>query len=447
MGTIKQITGLRPCGAGLWRGGAGVLSAVVASAVLAGSALAGTPRADCAGGSSRHGGCALMSSRSVREHRHRFTTINGLNTVANLASTVATNKDANPYALAIAPAVFNGVLNGKRTALQPGDLLISDFSNSTGAKTGTSILLYRPSTGKIMPFYTEDIGAGPVAMAISALGATWIANYLPGYTNSADGTTTGDGNVVVITPNGTAFPSNTGIIDNDSGASFSPASNMFAGPWGQAFAVKSGTTTPYFFVTEVDNGTGWVQREEFTAPDFRQARVVTIGSLPVGANAFDPTGPQGMVYDPKRDILYVASTTTNSIVAFPHATTSGPWMTSGVVVYQGAPLKAPVGLTMNPINGDLIAANQLDNDIVEIAPEPYAEAGTYYFDAKPVGVRLVDRTPVNSAAGTGSALFGVVASETTHGDLLVYFVDSNTNSLDMLYHRSRGRSGTKTGAY
>jgi hypothetical protein len=52
-----------------------------------------------------------------------------------------------------------------------------------------------------------------------------------------------------------------------------------------------------------------------------------------------------------------------------------------------------------------------------------------------VGVKLVDKTPVNAAAGTGSALFGLVASKDANGNLEVYFVDANTNSLDMLYHR------------
>ena len=417
MNTTKSSTEFPVCAdARPQRGRAIGVGALMALALLAGTALAHAPS-------------------SKAEHQHPFTTINGLNAIATLASTVAANKDANPYGLAMAPAVFSGTFQGKPSVLQPGDLLISDFSNSTGANTGTSILLYRPSTGKIMPYYTEHIGAGPVAIAISSLGTAWIANYLPGYMNSADGTNTGDGNVVVITPNGTDFPHDWGIIDNDSGATFSPASNMFAGPWGQAFALKNGTTTPYFFVTEVDNGTGWVQREEFMPPKFNDEKVVTIGSLPVGMNSFDPTGPQGMVYDPKRDILYVASTASNSIVAFPNATTSGPWMSTPVVVYRGAPLNAPLGLTMNPINGDLITVNQLNNDMVEIAPRPDADSGTWDFDARPVGVKLVDKTPVNAAAGTGSALFGLVASKDANGNLEVYFVDANTNSLDMLYHR------------
>lgn len=357
-----------------------------------------------------------------------------MNTITNLASTVAANGDANPYGLAMAPANFKGLdANKNATVLQPGDLVISDFSNSKGANTGTSLLLYRPGTGKIMPYYTEHVGAGPDALAISSLGVTWIANRLPGYTNSLDGATDGDGNVVVITPNGTDFPNNEGIIDNASDVTFVPSSNRFAGPWGQAFGVKAGTTTPHFFVTEVDGGTGWVQREDFSPPHFNHTTVTTLGTLPTGTNAFDPVGPQGMVYDPATDILYVSSTANNEIVAFPNATTSsGAAMSTGIVVYRDTPLNAPVGLTMNPINGDLIAANQLDNNLVEIAPNPYAQGGTYSFNAKQVGTKQVDNTQVNASAGTGSALFGLVASEDSKGNLMVYFVDSVTNSLNAL---------------
>ena len=37
-----------------------------------------------------------------------------------------------------------------------------------------------------------------------------------------------------------------------------------------------------------------------------------------------------------------------------------------------------------------------------------------------------------SSLGTGSALFGVVATQDSAGNLMVYFVDANTRSLDLL---------------
>ena len=362
------------------------------------------------------------------------TTISALNTIKNLASAIdPINGDSNPYGLAITPASYNGLDGSGNTAvLRPGDLIISDFSNRTGANIGTSLLRYTPSTNTIAHYYTEAIGSGPVAVAISGKGATWISNYQPHYSNPGDGTTSGDGNVVVITPDGTDFPAPAGIVDNNSGATFVPASNMFAGPWGQAFGQKAGSTTPYFFVANVDSNMGWVQREAFAAPAFNKLTATTIAVLPTGSNAFDPTGPQGMVYDSKTDILYVASSTDSTIWAIPNATTSAGSSTPGVAVYQGMPLNAPLGITLNPINGDLIVANQLDNNLVEVSPNPQVQGSTYGFSSKLVGTKLVDTAAVNATLGTGSALFGVVATQDSAGNLMVYFVDANTNSLDLL---------------
>lgn len=359
------------------------------------------------------------------------STIAQLNQNVQVVSAVAPNGDMNPYGLAMPPANYTGInaATGAKNVLQPGDLLISDFSNNTGANTGTTILRYTPSTGTVSPFYQDKIAKGPVAIAISSLGTLWIANYLPGYSNTSDGATTGDGNVTVTTPNGTDFTSNAGIIDNNSGATFSPPTAKFAGPWGQAFGVKSGTTTPYFFVTQVE--TGAVQRQAFIPGKFYAENVVTIGQLPVGTNAFDPTGPQGMAYDPATDTLYVASTADNRIVAYPNATTT-PSLEQPITVYQGMPLNAPLGLAINPINGDLLTVNQLDNNMLEIAPNLTQSAGGETLNAQVIATRLLDNTPVNPANGTGSALFGLVATKDSGGNLLVYYTDSNTNSLNAL---------------
>ncbi|MGC8676726.1 MAG: hypothetical protein ACP5UF_00670 [Hydrogenobaculum sp.] len=118
--------------------------------------------------------------------------------------------------------------------LQPWDILITDFSNSAGANTGTSIMRHPLSSGSISLFYKESVGVGPMAVAISPLGSPWIANYDPGYINSLDIASTGDGNALVLTPNSTNFPNNVGIIHNNNGATFNPPTSKFAGPWGQS---------------------------------------------------------------------------------------------------------------------------------------------------------------------------------------------------------------------
>jgi len=358
------------------------------------------------------------------------SSIAGLSQNVQVASVIAANGDRNPYGLAMPPASYTGLsASGTKNVLQPGDLLITDFSNSVGANAGMTILRYTPTTGSMSTFYQDKVGQGPVAVAISAQGSPWIANYQPGYTNAADGANTGDGNVIVITPNGTDFPNNAGVIDNSSGATFSPSTSQFAGPWGQAFAVKAGTTTPHFFVTEVE--TGAVQREDFAPGHFNTESVVTIGQLTSGKNVFDPAGPQGMAYDPSTDTLYVASTAENRIVAFPNATTTQA-LESPITVYQGSPLNGPTGLAINPINGDLLTVNQLDNNLIEIAPGLSQTTSGETFNAGVVATRLLDNTPVDQTNGTGSALFGLVATKDSNGNLLVYYTDSNTNTLNAL---------------
>lgn len=351
-----------------------------------------------------------------------------------LTSTVAPNGDLNPYFITTPPSSFTGIdgSTGAKTVLQPGDLLISDFSSAAGGNNGTSIMRYTPATGQISLFYNEHIGSGPVGGAISGMGTLWIANFQPGYSNSADGAATGDGNIVVTNAEGDDFPADAGIIDNRSGVTFDPQANAFSGPWGQLLAVKEGTTTPYFFTTNTDAGAGTIQRQEFTPGKFSTETVVTIGEAPTGTNAFDPTGPQGMAYDSVNDILYVTDAASNQILAFMNATTSNS-ISQAIVVYEGSPLNAPIGLSVNPLNGDLITVNQLDNNMVEIDPNLAGSAG----EQSPgvgtlVGVRSLDSTPVDAQAGTGSALFGVLATKDAGGNLIVYYTDSNTNSLNVL---------------
>jgi hypothetical protein len=364
----------------------------------------------------------------------RPNTILTLASNIELTSTVAPNGDLNPYFITTPPSSFTGInaATGAKTLLQPGDLLISDFSSASGGNNGTSIMRYTPATGQISLFYHEHIGSGPVGGAISGMGTLWIANFQPGYSNSADDATTGDGNIVVTNADGGDFPENAGIIDDGSGVTFDPQSNAFSGPWGQVLAVKEGTNTPYFFTTNTDAGAGTIQRQEFKPGNFSTETVVTIGEAQTGTNAFDPAGPQGMAYDPVNDILYVTDAASNQILAFINATTSNS-ISQGLVVFEGPPLNAPIGLTFNPLNGDLITVNQLDNNMVEIDLNLNGSAGNQSPGVGTVvGVRSLDSTPVDATSATGSALFGVLATKDADGNLIVYYTNSNTNSLNVL---------------
>ena len=82
-----------------------------------------------------------------------------------------------------------------------------------------------------------------------------------------------------------------------------------------------------------------------------------------------------------------------------------------------------MGITIDPLNGDLLVANQGNNNLVEIA----LNDGHAYV----AGQKVLDNTPVNPQTGAGSALFGVYAMN-NNGQLEVFFTDDNTNTLDVL---------------
>ena len=94
----------------------------------------------------------------------------------------------------------------------------------------------------------------------------------------------------------------------------------------------------------------------------------------------------------------------------------------GMTVFQGKPLNQPGGFSINPLNGDLIVANLNDNNLVELNMTL----------GKVVGIRQVDNVPVDLQTGNGSALFGVAATTDGKGNLVVFYTDDNTNTLNKL---------------
>jgi DNA-binding beta-propeller fold protein YncE len=94
----------------------------------------------------------------------------------------------------------------------------------------------------------------------------------------------------------------------------------------------------------------------------------------------------------------------------------------GLTAFQGNPLNAPIGLSLNPLNGDLLVVNQNDNNLVELNLS----------SSRVVGLRQLDNVPVDRQTGNGSALIGVTATKDARGNLEVFFTDDNTNTLGVL---------------
>ena len=335
----------------------------------------------------------------------RVSTIVGLHRITTVSTTVdPVNGDNNPYALAIAPTSFTG--DGNPAHVQPGDLVVSNFSNVAGYQwQGTTIEAIR--NGAPVRVYSEVNAqtsgggtvstAGPVEIAFGPTGNNWLANLGPIGTGA-------QGNVQVIDPTGVVL-----ATLNDP---------KVIGGWGQAFNGGFGGKNAFF---TVNIATGKVVRINITGsnPPFTYDELTPdLGHASTSASG-TPVGPGGMVHAAD-DTLYVANGFNNTIIAIPNSTTTST-VSSGRVVLAGGPLNQPIMMTQNPINGDLIVANQLNNNIVELTT-----AGGI------VGTKTVDSAVVNASTGAGSALFGIVATTDASGSLLVYFVDDNDNTVKKL---------------
>lgn len=309
-----------------------------------------------------------------------------------------TTGDRNPYGVLLAPNTFDDA----QTVLKHGDILVSNINNAADVMgLGTSLVRIvdrRPTT-----FFLG--AAGPIAIATSNLGATWVADFGA----APDGS---QGVVQVVSPDGTLFSGGTIVRP------------LFAGPWGMQFNFGPlYGLVPAFFSTNVLNGT-ILRFTDFHPPDFNGTSVVTVlgtGFAHTGTTINTVFGPQGLLWLPMGDVLYVADGADNSIRALAPATT-GPAMADGLLIYQGRPLNTPAGLGFNPENGHLIAVNQGDNRAVEIDPRT----------GQAVSAQVLDPTPVNPVTMEGSALFGVYVALNDQGDVVVYYTDNNTNTVNLL---------------
>lgn len=345
------------------------------------------------------------------------TTINGLNTIAKVSTTVdAKNGDGNPYAVVMVPS--SATLTG--ATFHPGDLLVSNFSNSAGINgAGTTIEDIQPSAAAPAPVTFSSSASGPVALALNAnYTALWVANF----GSATDGSS---GDVQVLNNTGQTFTY--GNIMN----------KALWGSWGQAFNGQAvgATPAPAFFDTNVLTG-GVYRLQGFPAtassgPNFAAATITQIGTLGhSGSNNNNVVGPQGMVYISANDTLYVVDAVNNKIVSFSGVSTATA-MIQPTVVFSGTPLNQPAGLALNPINGDLLVVNQGDNNLIELSlpatTSGYMGASSM---ASVVGKKTLDPTVVANGAGAG--LFGLTATKDTNGNLVVYFTNDNTNTVDVL---------------
>ena len=321
--------------------------------------------------------------------------------------------DVNPYGVAVVPTSHG--------ALHQGDVLVSNFNNSSNAQgTGTTIVQVSPG-GTVTLFAQIDPNTLPgpcpggvgLTTALVVLRSGWV---IVGSLPTSDGTsaTAQAGCLIVLDSSGTVQETFSGDGIN--------------GPWDMT-ALDGGRLAD-LFVTNVLNGTvaaggGVVNRGTV----LRLHLVITGGSPPrltettrIGSGFAERTDPAALVVGPtglglnSQGTLFVADSVGNGIRAIPRALVRPGSAGTGNPVTSGGDLNTPLGLAIAP-NGDVLTVNAGDGFIVETTPS-----------GNQIAKFLLDKTPP-APLGAG-ALFGLAVTPNANG---IYFVDDVANTLNLFH--------------
>jgi hypothetical protein len=331
------------------------------------------------------------------------------------ASTVPANGDVNPYGVAFVPKGFPS-----GGTLHPGDVLVSNFNNSSNQQgTGTTIVDITPS-GTQSLFFEGPSKPGQLGLT-TALGVLKHGFVIVGSVPTLDGTANtiqAPGSLLVLDKSG-----NVVLTLSDS--------VLLDGPWD--LTINDQGERAQVFVSNVLSGT--VTRIDFKIPKHGIPLVKSETQIASGyLTRTDPAalvvGPTGLAYDAKHDILYVASTGDNKIFSIAHAKNRTEDAGMGKLVYADqVHLHGPLGLLLAP-NGDLVSAQ---GDAVN--PDPTQPSELVEFTAKG---KFVAERPVDSSGQQGGA-FGI-AVETSHHQITFAAVDDISNTLEVWQintHRSK----------
>ena len=338
---------------------------------------------------------------------------------STLTSSVTDNGDLNPYAIVVAPVSAGKVLKD--------DVLIDNFNNLSNLQgTGTTIVLYRPSTKQTVLFaklpqaMAECPGGVGLTTSMTMLKTGWV---IVGSTPSKDGTTLtkGDGCLIVFDPNGKPARvwSGAHIID----------------PWGN-MAVKDDGATATLFISMAGEGLpspdvldprtklpvvvkkASVLRLKLTIsqgkpPEIAEETVVGDGFSQRADRDNFLLGPTGEALGAD-GTLYVTDGLDNAITAIPNALERADSAGTGRPVSKDGLLAWPLALAWTP-QGHLLACNGKDGRVVEIDPV----AG------KQIYAQWIDNDQAQSPPGNGD-LFGIAMLPDDSG---FYYVEDDVNTL------------------
>ncbi len=282
-------------------------------------------------------------------------------------STVPANGDVNPYGVAFVPPQFP-----KGGAANSGDILVSNFNAASNLQgTGTTIVDIPASGGATSLFFQSSTPAGlTTALNILRKGFVLVGNF--------------------PSPDGTCESSTAGsiIIINKSGKQVgSIADSSINGPWDSALFDEGNSAK--FFVANGLNGTIVRLDLKVSSSGVSVERETQIASGYL--HQCDPVtfvdAPTGLVYDPQRDVLYVASSDDNAVFAVSNAGSTERDHGTGRLIYSdNAHLHGPLGMIMAP-NGHLVVAN---NDSINPDPNQPSEIVEFTVSGKFVKEISVD---------------------------------------------------------
>ncbi|MHB1305146.1 MAG: hypothetical protein ACYCZB_17035 [Acidiphilium sp.] len=337
--------------------------------------------------------------------------LTGIHLHALLTSSIPANGDENPYSLIVAPVTAG--------AIRQGDVLFDNFNNRKNFQgTGTTIMQYDPTTKATRLFadVPANLPACPggigLTTAMTMLKSGWV---IVGSMPSTDGTTRtrGRGCLIVLDPHGNVAKT---IADP-----------KIDGPWGDIATIDDGDKAS-LFISNIGFGMkapGQPMLHKATvlrldldipagqAPQVAAATVIGDGFGAVADASVFAYGPTGLALG-RDGTLYVSDAAANRIVAIKDAATRTTSAGTGETITEGGLLKRPLAMATAP-NGDLLATNGLNGQVVEIDPISGTQRGAQWIDAD----------EAQSPPGSGD-LFGIAMKPDGTG---FYYVQDDTNTL------------------
>jgi hypothetical protein len=289
-----------------------------------------------------------------------------------VVSTAPSNGDLNPYGVAFVPPGFptGGSIN-------PGDVLVSNFNASSNLQGSGTTIVTVPANAPLALFFQ---GTAPLGLT-TALNVLKKGFVLVGNFPSPDGSC------------GSASPGSILVIDKNGHLVSTITDATIQGPWDSALFDEGGKAK--FFVANALSGA--VVRYDLDVTNsgvtVKKATQIASGYLHnCDAVAF-VDAPTGLVYDPWKDVLYVASSADNAVFAVNDAADRTHDGGIGRLIYKDPKhLHGALGLAMAP-NGHLLVTN---NDAINPDPAQPSELVEFTVEGEFVKQISLDPSPGGS---------------------------------------------------